>query len=173
MRRVDFIAIDEWFDAIAARHWPLLRRLGYALALVLLFAGVAAHAYKSSLAQRLAARCGCAPLSAPVITALSGVAAVLFVFLYTRLVAAAHRILINSWKHVRPGPPPSRAPRWTVVLHVLIGLVVFFWMATVRTPDGVYHANIDFYGGLGLIFGWWISGRALLDLFWPRPSNKS
>ena len=170
MKRVDFIAIDEWFDAIAARHWPMLRRLGYALALALLSSGVAAHAYESGLSERLATHCDCAPLSVHVITALSGFAAVLFVFLYTRLVVLFQCHFIDSWKHVRPGPPPARVPRWSVVLHVLIGLVLFFWMATVRTAEG-YQANIEFYGGLGLIFGWWISGRALLDLFWPKPAS--
>ncbi len=168
MRRVDFIAIDEWFDAIAARHWPLLRRLGYALALVLLFAGVAAHAYESGLAERLAAR---APLSALVIAMLSGVAAVLFMFLYTRFIAALQRALVESWKHVRPGPPPARVPRWAVWLHVLIGLVLFFAMATAPKAGG-YEADIGLYGGLGLILGWWIGGRALLDLFWPKPAGR-
>lgn len=176
MKRVDFIAIDEWFDAIAARHWALLSRLGYALAVVLLFAGVAAHAYESGFAARAVARCGeaCTRLSPAAILAalLTGATGVLFVFLYTRVVASIQRMLFEPFTHVRPGPPPAKAPRWAVFIHVLIGVVLFFAMATVRKDGGGLVANIDTWGGLGLIFGWWIGGRTTLTLFWPRRAAK-
>jgi len=63
MRREDFIAIDEWLDAIAERHCAPLSRIGIASSFVLLFCGVAAHAYESGFVQRIAARCG-SPCSA-------------------------------------------------------------------------------------------------------------
>jgi len=104
--------IDPWLDAQAEPHWPQLRRLGYALSFALLFGGVAWHALQSGFARTAVAQCGsscAAPGSVHLAAALCGVAAILFVMIYAAVAEAVQRALVDSWKYVRPGPPPPRA----------------------------------------------------------------
>ena len=124
--------IDPWLDAQAEPHWPQLRRLGYALSFALLFGGVAWHALQSGFARTAVAQCGsacAAPGSVHLAAALCGVAAILFVMIYAAVAEAVQRALVDSWKHVRPGPPPPRVARWAAVLYALIGLAVFLAIA--------------------------------------------
>ena len=179
--------IDPWLDAQAEPHWPQLRRLGYALSFALLFGGVAWHALQSGFARTAVAQCGsacAAPGSVHLAAALCGVAAILFVMIYAAVAEAVQRALVNSWKHVRPGPPPPRVARWAAVLYALIGLAVFLAIAGFAEPSAAHepagHTYMKFssrdgfrahLGGqamLKLLLGWWIGGLALLKLFWLR-----
>ena len=97
---------------------------------------------------------------------------------------AVQRALVDSWKHVRPGPPPPRVARWAAVLYALIGLAVFLAIAGFAEPSAAHYPAGDTYmrlssrggfrahlGGqamLALLLGWWIGGLALLKLFWLR-----
>jgi aryl carrier-like protein len=57
--------IDDWLDATAAPHWPLLRRLGYAVGFAMLFAGVALYAWQAGVTRVAAAMCGPRCLATP------------------------------------------------------------------------------------------------------------
>jgi hypothetical protein len=113
-----------------------------------------------------------------------GAGAILFVQLYARLTVAVQRVAFDQFKYVRPEPPPADVSRWVVMLHVLIGLVVFFTIAgignvhtavpmdalfevTTESPKG-FRVSLGGYAALELIFGWWIGGRGVLGLFWSR-----
>ena len=92
----------------------LLGRIGIALSFVLLFCGVAAHAYESGFVQRIAARCG-SPCSATpafdyLALALCGAAAILCVALYARFTGTLQRVLVDPVKYVRPEPAPDKVP---------------------------------------------------------------
>ena len=177
--------IDRWLDTQAEPHWPQLRRLGYALSFALLFGGVAWHALQSGFARTAVAQCGsacAAPGSVHLAAALCGVAAILFVMIYAAVAEALQRALVDSWKHVRPGPPPPRVARWAAVLYALIGIAVFLAIAGFAEPSAAhepagdtymkfssragFRASLDGQAMLALLLGWWIGGLALLRLFW-------
>jgi hypothetical protein len=177
--------IDRWLDAQAEPHWPQLRRFGYALSFALLFGGVAWHALQSGFARTAVAQCGsacAAPGSVHLAAALCGVAAILFVMIYAAVAEALQRALVDSWKHVRPGPPPPRVARWAAVLYALIGPAVFLAIAGFAEPSAAhepagdtymrfssragFRAHLDGQAMLALLLGWWIGGLALLRLFW-------
>jgi hypothetical protein len=179
--------IDPWLDAQAEPHLPQLRLFGYALSFVLLFGGVAWHALQSGFARTAVVQCGsacAAPGSVHLAAALCGVAAILFVMIYAAVAEALQRALVDSWKHVRPGPPPPRVARWAAVLYALIGIAVFLAIAGFGQPGAAHAPAGDTYmrfssragfrahlGGeamLALLLGWWIGGLALLRLFWLR-----
>jgi len=183
-----FDAIDDRLDAWAARHRPVLRNLGYALAFALLSGGVALHAFQTGFAHVATLRCGSACRAVPGFDTIAAIAcgagAILFVQLYARLTAAVQRVAFDQFKYVRPEPPPAEVSRWVVMLHVLIGLVVFFTIAgigNVRTPvptDALlemtmeapkgFRVSLGGHAMLELILGWWIGGRGVLGLFWSR-----
>jgi hypothetical protein len=167
-------AFDKWLDAKAARHRPLLTVLGTALCFVLLFGGVAVHAYESGFAEAAAGKCGAQCLALPgykyLAAAMCGAAAIVFVKLYARLTSEAQRVTADPFKFVRPEPPSTKVPFWVVALHVLIGLVLFGTMAVLgqeQTPVRVV-INLRDYGTLALILGWWIGGRGVLGFFWAK-----
>jgi hypothetical protein len=183
-----FDAFDGRLDAWAARHRPVLRVLGYALAFALLSGGMALHAFQTGFAQVATLQCGPACTAVPGIDTIAAIAcgagAILFVQLYARLTAAIQRVAFDQFKYVRPEPPPADVSRWAVMLHVLIGLVVFFTIAgignvhtpapmdalfemTTESPKG-FRVSLGGYAALELILGWWIGGRGVLGLFWSR-----
>jgi hypothetical protein len=182
-----FDAFDDRLDTWAARHWPVLRILGYTLSFALLSGSVALHAFQTGFAHVTALRCGAACTAVPGFEALAAIAcgagAILFVQLYARLTAAVQRVVFDQFRYVRPEPPPAEVSRWVVVSHVLIGLVVFFTIAgigNVRTPvpmDALFEMTAESpnvrvtLGSLAMFewfFGWWIAGRSVLDFFWSR-----
>jgi hypothetical protein len=184
--RQRFHAFDDRLDAWAARHWPVLRVLGYALAFVLLFGGVALHAWQTGFARVAAATCGPACLALPgyeyAAAALCGTAAILFVKLYAKLTAAMQRVFVDPFEFVRPEPPPAQVPGWVLFLHVLIGIAMFFVIAgigQIRIPgmlDRLFEVSVESesgfrvwlgdYGGAEFAVGWWAGGRAVLEFFW-------
>ena len=183
-----FYAIDDRLDAWAAPHWSVLRVLGYVFGFALLSGGVALHAFQTGFAHVATRQCGPACTAVPgfdMIAAIAcGAGAILFIQLYARLAAAVQRVAFDQFKYVRPEPPPAEVSRWVVMLHVLIGLVVFFAIAgigNVRTPvpmDGLFEiatespkgfrVSLGGHATLELILGWWIGGRGVLGLFWSR-----
>src|SRR5262245_30672709 len=179
--------IDRWLDEQAAPHWPQLRRAGYMLSFALLFGGVALHAFQSGLARTAVVQCGsacAAPGLVYLVAALCGVAAILFVFVYAAITETTQLALVDSWKHVRPGPPPPDVARWASVLYALVGLAVFVAIAafaeasaahgqaghttmTLEGPEG-FRVTLGGYALLELVLGWWIGGLGLLRFFWLR-----
>jgi hypothetical protein len=183
-----FNAIDDRLDAWAARHRSVLRVLGYTLSFALLSVGVALHAFQTGFAGVAAARCGpaCTGVSGLdyVAAILCGAAAILFVQLYAKLTAAVQRVAFDQFRYIRPEPPPADVSRWAVMLHVLIGLVIFFAIAgigrlrtpapldalfemTMESPQG-FHISLGGHATLELVLGWWIGGRGVLGFFWSR-----
>jgi hypothetical protein len=183
--RAAFIAFDERLDAWAERHRIVLHAVGIVLAFCALLAGVALHAYESGLAAVTAARCGtmCSGVPGEYGAALLwGAVAIVFVKLYAVLLGTVQRRIVDPWKYVRPEPAPSTPPRWTVVLLVIVGLVVFFVMAyaggiagdetgsnylTFEGPK--YKLTLGGRAMLEWVVGWCIGGRGVLRYFWPRP----
>ena len=179
-----FDAIDDRLDAWAARHRPVLRVLGYTLGFALLSGGVALHAFQTGFAHVATLKCGPACTGVPGIDMLAAIAcgagAILFVQLYAWLTATIQRVAFDQFKYVRPEPPPARVARWAVVVHVLIGLVMFFTIAgigKVQTPaalDRLFEMTTGSGVTLGSLalsewfFGWWIAGRSVLNFFWSR-----
>jgi uncharacterized membrane protein YuzA (DUF378 family) len=140
------------------------------LCFALLFGGVALHAFQTGFARTAVAQCGstCAiPGAVYLLAALCGVAAILFVIVYTAMAETAQLVLVDSWKHVRPGPPPPDAPRWATVLYALIGLAAFIAIAAVGQAGAAY-VTLGGQALLELLLGWWIGGLALLRFFWFR-----
>jgi len=179
--------IYNWLAERAAPHRLLLTRLGYAASFALLFGGVALHAYTYGFSLAVVAQCGsaCAGLGFLAFSAvLCGVGAVLFVMVYATIAEATQFVVIDSWKHVRPGPPPPEVPVWVVALHILVGLVVFFairafveispaketlgntWMS-VYGPGGK-EVTLSGSAMFRMTFGWWIGGAGVLKFFWLR-----
>jgi hypothetical protein len=173
-----FVAFDDALDAWAAQHPAALDTLKTVLAFAALSGGVALHAHESGLARALAAD---APVAA---AALCGLAAIAFAWVYVALTLGLQRAFIDPWTHVRPEPPPRDAAKWALRIYVLLGLVIFFviaWLggatpparaldgaASMSVSGGGTKISIGAYGMLGLIFGWWIGGRAVLRFFWAR-----
>jgi hypothetical protein len=128
-----FEAFDERLDAWADRHWRVLSVFGTRLSFVMLFGGVALHAYESGLAHAVGVWCGPICLATPgfeyVAAAMCGGAVILFVKLYARLTSAVQRTFIDPFKYVRPEPPAREVARWAGCLHVLIGIAIFLAMA--------------------------------------------
>ena len=144
--------------------------LGFAL----LFGGVALYAWQSGVTRAAAALCGPACPATPgfdiMAAAACGVAAILFVTLYTRLTLAVQRVLFDPFKYVRPEPKPETAARWVVVVHVILGFVVLFVMTGVgqmQIPN-MLKVSSEAPEGAGLLLGWWIGGRIVLGFFWAR-----
>ena len=183
-----FNAFDDRLDAWAARHWAVLRVLGYTLSFALLSGGVALHALQTGFAHVATLQCGPACTAVPGIEYVAamacGAGAILFVQLYAVLTAAVQRVVFDQFRYVRPEPPPADVSRWAVMLHVLIGLAVFFAIAgigTIRTPaslDAVFemsiespkrhHISLGSHALLELVLGWWIGGRGVLGFFWSK-----
>src|SRR5262245_38684777 len=162
--------IDRWLDEQVAPHWPKLRRLGYMLCVALLFGGVALHAFQSGFARTAVEQCGfacAAPGFVFLVAALCGITAVLFVIIYAAIAEPAQLALVDSWKHVRPGPPPPDVPRWATALYALTGLAVFVAIAAFGQA-GAADVTVDGQALLELLLGWWIGGLALLRFFWLR-----
>jgi hypothetical protein len=152
--RQRFIAFDERLDALAARHWTALARMGYALAFLLLFAGVAWHAVSSGVAPDLAS--------------FGGGAAILFVMVFARLTAAIQRAVFDPFQYVRPEPLPRKVARWVAWLHVLIGVALFIAVASLSavTTDTGLKITIRGWNAAALIFGWCVGGGNVLKFFW-------
>jgi hypothetical protein len=182
-----FDAFDDRLDGWAAPHWPVLRLLGHTLSFALLSGSVALHAFQTGFAHVAATRCGAACTAVPGFDTIAAIAcgagAILFVQLYARLTAAVQRVAFDQFKYVRPEPPPAQVARWAMVVHVLIGLVVFFTIAgieKVRTPmpmDALFEMTAESpnvrisLGSLAMsewFFGWWIAGHSVLNFFWSR-----
>jgi hypothetical protein len=180
-------AFDDRLDAWAARHRSVLRVLGYTLSFALLSGGVALHAFETGFVGVAAVRCGpaCTGVSGLeyVAAVLCGAAAIMFVQLYARLTAAVQRVVFDQFRYIRPEPPPADVSRWAVMLHVLIGLVVFFAIAgigKVLTPaplDALFEMSLEspkYQVSLGshalfeLVIGWWVGGRGVLGFFWSK-----
>ena len=176
--------VDGWLASPPAAARSFSITLGF----LLLFGCVGAHAFESGFAQAAAARCGAAcaaPGFAHLAAVLCGLAAIVFVMVYAVVTEAMRWLAVDSWAHVRPGPPPTDMSTWVIVLHVLLGFVVFFAIAAYATPVG-QHALGDTYlmveEGFGtgrpvtlngqalfeLAMGWWIGGSAVLKFFWLR-----
>ncbi len=186
--RKRFIAFDERLDALAERHARPLRVLGTVLAFLLLFGGVALHAYETGFVRTAAAACGTMCKGSPdaAIAAYCGLFALLYVHLYAMLTGGVQRAFIDPWKHVRPEPAPARVTRWAVVTHVLIGLVVFFAIAAYGDTSALASGQhfFSFEGGpvggtevslgdhalLEWVIGWCIGGRGVLQYHWPKPT---
>jgi hypothetical protein len=169
-----FDALDDQLDVWANRHWPVLSVLGYALSFVLLFGGVALHAYESGLAHSSGVRCGPICRTTPgfeyAAAAVCGGAAILFVKLYATLASAVQRRLIDPLKFVRPEPPTKEAARWAKFLHCLIGIALFLAMVafTKEQIPGSYKVQIGTPGALEMLLGWWVGGLVVLRFFWPK-----
>jgi hypothetical protein len=179
--------VYNWLAERAAPHRPLLTRLGYAVSFALLFGGVALHAYGYGLSLAGIAQCGVActgPGFLAFSAVLCGLGAVLLVMVYATIAEAAQFILVDSWKHVRPGPPPPEMPVWVVALHILVGLVVFFAIGafveispakltldntwtSVYGPGGTV-ATLSGWAMFRMTLGWWIGGAGVLKFFWLR-----
>ena len=179
--------IYNWLAERAAPHRLLLTRLGYAASFALLFGGVALHAYTYGFSLAGVAQCGSAcagPGFLAFSAVLCGVGAVLLVMVYATIAEATQFVLIDSWKHVRPGPPPPEMPVWVVALHILVGLVVFFAIGAfveispaMETPGNTWM-SVDLPGGkevtlsgsamFRMTFGWRIGGAGVLKFFWLR-----
>jgi hypothetical protein len=179
--------VRNWLAERAAPHRPLLTRLGYAVSFALLFGAVALHAYRYGLSVASVAQCGAAcagPGFLAFSAALCGVGAVLFVMVYATIAEAAKFVLVDSWKHVRPGPPPPEMPVWVVALHMLVGLVVFFaigaFVEISPAKETLGNTRMSVYGPGGkevtlsgtamfrMTLGWWIGGTGVLKFFWLR-----
>jgi hypothetical protein len=179
--------VHDWLAERAAPHRSLLSRLGYAVGFALLFGGVALHAYTYGFSLAGVAQCGAA-CAGPGFIALSallcGAGAVLFVMVYAAVAEAAQHVLVDSWKHVRPGPPPREMPVWVVALHILVGLVVFFaigaFVEISPAKETLGNAWMSVQGSGGKVvtlsgsamfrmtLGWWIGGTGVLKFFWLR-----
>ena len=179
--------VYNWLAERAAPHRTLLIRLGYAVSFALLFGGVALHAYTYGFSLAGVAQCGSACAGSDFLAfsaVLCGVGAVLFVMVYATIAEATQFVLVDSWKHVRPGPPPPEMPVWVVALHILVGLVVFFaigafveispakqtlgntWMS-VYGPGGK-EVTLSGSAMFRMTLGWWIGGAGVLKFFWLR-----
>jgi len=107
------------------------------------------------------------------------------VMLYATVMDATRWILVDSWRHVRPGPPPPDLPRWIIALHILIGFSVFFALAKYGLPSaarpvvlgstylmddgpGGRHVILDGRALLEMVLGWWVGGSVVLKFFWLR-----
>jgi hypothetical protein len=162
MKTLSISAIDAQLDAWVERHWPLLSVTGYTFGFALLFGSVALHAFQSRFALALQTRCGATCFAIPGFPAIAallfGVAAVLFVWLFTRAALAI------------PGPTKPLPPLWAAVLHCLIGCVVFLAMLALVTPHtgGRVHLSLHGRGALELFLGWWIGGLVVLKFFWRK-----
>jgi len=182
-----FDAFDDRLDAWAARHWPVLRILGYTLSFALLSGGVALHAVQTGFAHVATLQCAAACTAVPgfehIAALLCGAAAILFVQLYAVLTAVAQHVFVGL-RYVRPEPPPADVSRWAVMLHVLIGLVIFFAIAAIgkiptpapldalfemsmESPRG-YRVSLGSHALLELAAGWWVGGRGVLGFFWSK-----
>jgi hypothetical protein len=164
--------IDDWLDATAEPHRPMLRVLGTALCFVLLFGGVALYAWQAGITRVAAAACG--PASATgfesLVAAGCGAAAILFVTLYTRLTLAAQRIFLDPFWFVRPEPKPEKAAKWVTVLHVVLGFILLFIMTGVGQMQIPYRmvVSADAPECAGLLLGWWLGGGVVLRFFWAK-----
>lgn len=178
--------VDDWLGAQAATY----RTTSYSLSFLLLFAGVGAHAFESGLAAAATARCGSACAASGfvhVAAGLCGLAAIAFVLLFAAVTEALRWSLVDSWRHVRPGPPPAELPSWVVVLHVLLGFCVFlamarYGLANTARPPAPGHTYLTVEGPLAdgrrvildgralleLALGWWAGGLGVLKFFWSR-----
>jgi hypothetical protein len=103
---------------------------------------------------------------------------------YATIAEAAKFVLVDSWKHVRPGPPPPEMPVWVVALHMLVGLVVFFaigaFVEISPAKETLGNTRMSVYGPGGkevtlsgtamfrMTLGWWIGGTGVLKFFWLR-----
>jgi hypothetical protein len=169
-----FNAFDDRLDAWADRHWPVLSILGYALSFVLLFGGVALHAYESGLAHAIGVQCGPIGRTNPGFeygtAVLCGGAAILFVKLYARLTAGVQRTFIDPFKYVRPEPSTKEVARWAASLHCLIGIALFFAMAGIAKEQipGRFEVQVGMHGSLEMLLGWWVGGLTVLRFFWPK-----
>jgi len=169
-----FDTFDQKLDEWAAEYRGSLRALGTSLCFVLLAGGVALHAYESGFADVAAAVGGARCLAIPGIRYLAalacGAGAILFIALYAWLTSSVQRVTADPWKFVRPEPPSTKVPFWVRALHVLIGIVVFLAMAALGQLE-LFRAgtlNLESYGALALIAGWWIGGRGVLSYFWAK-----
>jgi hypothetical protein len=181
------VVVYNWLGERTAPHRPLLTRLGYAVSFALLFGGVALHACRYGFSLAGVAQCGAActgPAFLVFSALLCGVGAVLFVMVYATVAEATQFALVDSWKHVRPGPPPPEMPVWVVALHILVGLVVFFaigafveisppsqtlgntWMS-VEGPGGKV-VTLSGSAMFRMTLAWWIGGVGVLKFFWLR-----
>jgi hypothetical protein len=179
--------VRRWLTERAAPHRLLLSRLGYAVSFALLLGGVALHAYRYGFSLAGVAQCGagCAgPGFLAVSAVLCGVGAVLFVMVYATFAEATHYLLVDSWKHVRPGPAPPGMPVWVVALHIIVGLVVFFAIGAfveispaTPTPGNTWMSVQEKGGKVLTLSGsamfqmtlaWWIGGTGVLKFFWLR-----
>ena len=179
--------VYNWLAERTAPHRPLLTRLGYAVSFALLFGVVALHAYRYGFSLAGVAQCGAAcagPGFLAFSAVLCGLGAVLFVMVYATIAEATQFVLVDSRKHVRPGPPPPEMPVWVVALHILIGLVVFFAIGAfveispVKQTLGNTWMSVEGPGGkvvtlsgsamFRMTLGWWIGGTGVLSFFWLR-----
>lgn len=160
--------IDDWLDAVADRHRPLLHLARTVSGFVLLFGGVALYAWQAGVTRVVAV--SSTPTAEFMIAAACGAAAILFVILYTRLTLAAQRMFIDPLKFVRPGPKPEKAAKWVTVLHVILGFVLLFVMTGVGQMQipRVMRISGDAPEGIGLLLGWWIGGGIVLRFFWAK-----
>jgi len=181
--------IYNWLAERAAPYRPSLTRLGHAVSFALLFGGVALHAYASGFSLAGITPCGAACAGSDVLAVsavLCGFGAVLFVMAYATIAEAAQFLLVDSWKHVRPGPPPPEMPVWVGALHIVFGLVVFFaiaasvessqakqifdnsWMSVSADGPGDKAVTLGGWAMFRLILGWWICGADVLRFCWLR-----
>jgi hypothetical protein len=178
-----FATFDDSLDAWTERHWSRLRILGYVAAFAALAGSVAHHAFVSGFARALIiAECDECPSTAGLQLAAAmqcGAAAILFVRIYVASTLGLHRIFIDPWQYVRPEPPSRTAARWTVYLHGVIGLVLFFTIAGLGqlAPPDTMDWLISMQAGkihlgsramLEWILGWCLAGSVVLKYFWSR-----
>lgn len=176
--------VDGWLAAKTAQH----RTASYTLSFLLVVTGASAHAFESGFAATAVAQCGPAraiPASHDIAALLCGLAVIVVIMLYATIAEGARWLLVDSWKHVRPGPPPSELPSWVIVLHILIGFAVFFAMTRFGMPGAARipalgHTYLSFEDGTGrpmtldgralleMALAWWIGGCGVLKFFWLR-----
>jgi hypothetical protein len=144
------------------------------LCFALLSGGVAIHAIESGFADVAATACGAQCLAIPGIAYLAavacGVGAILLVALYAWLTSSVQRVTVDPIKFVRPEPPSTKVPFWVRTLHVFIGIALFIAMAALGRLE-LFRAgtiNLENYGALALIVGWWIGGRGVLRYVWSK-----
>ena len=164
--------IDDWLDAMAELHRPMLRVLGTALCFALLFGGVALYAWQAGITRVAAAACGpaCVTGFEFLVAAGCGAAAILFVALYARLTLAAQRVFLDPFQFVRPEPKPEKAAKWVTVLHVVLGFILLFVMTGVGQMQIPHRIAIsaDAPEAAGLLLGWWLGGGVVLRFFWAK-----
>jgi hypothetical protein len=138
-------ALKRFETCVRGRQPPLDAECAE-LSLIVLFCGPALAAYSAQSTDVVAALCAAIFFAG---------AAVWFVKLYARLVAATQRLILGPDKSAKP----DRFPGWADVIYMGIGAAPF--VAIIATEQRFSYAAME------LLFAW-VIGRNTLHYFWMR-----